>query len=356
MEGVKKPPKKEPPPVVVKPKPERPCVYLGPVLFKKDCQTCPRETIRVPVHACQLHGACTQRRLGLDYQACAKCTDKRESPPAPKPLPNKEDPGGWLFDPDGRKADALKGIYRGRSCFLLCGGPSLAEMPLHELNQPGILTAAVNNAAVLHRVNVWFCVDKPGHFHPQILRDPGCMKFIKRKHANQQLRDQHDGRWMQTGEKACKMPNVWFYDYMDGWPADFLTSTRPTWGTSHSNDPYGKGQRSVMLIALRILYWLGIRTVYLIGADFKMTPERPYAFEESKGEPACHSNNKKFARLNQWFAELRPLFEHHGYRVFNASNGGQCEGFPRSTFAEALEQSRQGMPQELKTWGLYKGF
>lgn len=340
------------------PQKEQPCIHLGPVLFQVDCNTCPRETIKVDVRACQLHGACTRRDVRTGYRGCSGCPDKRTTPkpiapPQPDPTAVLPDPGGWLVNADGKQADVLANLYKGRSCFLLCGGPSLAEMPLHDLNQPGILTAAVNNCAVLHRPNLWFCVDKPSSFHENILRDPGVMKFIKRKHSHHQVRTHNGQRWVETPDRIVKLPNVWFYDYQDGWPSNFLTA-KPTWGTSNHNDPQGKGQRSVMLIALRMLYWLGVRTVYLIGADFHMRTEQPYAFSESKGEPACHSNNKKFARLNQWFRDLQPHFAAHGFKVLNATNGGNCDAFERIDFAEAIRQSRREFPAELKTWGLYK--
>ena len=52
--------------------------------------------------------------------------------------------------PNGNRI-SLTNLYQGRAAFLICGGPSLANHDLGKLQQRGVLTMAVNNAAAVVR-------------------------------------------------------------------------------------------------------------------------------------------------------------------------------------------------------------
>jgi hypothetical protein len=56
-------------------------------------------------------------------------------------------PPPMLFTRDGHNV-FLGDMYRGHTAFLMCSGPSLLSHDLSLLNQRGILTLAVNNAAL----------------------------------------------------------------------------------------------------------------------------------------------------------------------------------------------------------------
>lgn len=285
----------------------------------------------------------------------------------PEPQTKPYDPPevtGFLVNSRGEPADNLRELYAGRSCFLLCGGPSLREMDLSPLRQFGVLTAAVNNAAVVFRPHLWFCVDKPGHFQKAILHDPGIWKFTKRNLSRVQSREwngQYNGQgepcYVPTGIMARHLPNFWFFEHSDDFsPNNFLTRDKPTWGTVAKTDPEGRGTRSCMLPAIRILYWLGIRTIYLLGCDFNMTPDQTYAFDERKDQRACTTNNNTYDRLNRWFRELLPHFAQYGLGVYNCTPGGELHAFPRIDFHEAVQNATAEMPDEMQTRGMYKGY
>src|SRR5262245_955195 len=78
----------------------------------------------------------------------------------------------------GGQAVRLHEMYAGQAAFLVCSGPSLADYDLGRLNERGILTMAVNNAASLVRPNLWVSVDDPRNFLEAIWRDPGILKFV----------------------------------------------------------------------------------------------------------------------------------------------------------------------------------
>ena len=70
------------------------------------------------------------------------------------------------------------------------------------------------------------------------------------------------------------MPAVYGLNLNSGFHADrFLAEPMFTWGNQEGQtDEQGNaGVRSVMFVAIKLLYVLGIRHVFLLGCDFRMT-------------------------------------------------------------------------------------
>ena len=80
-------------------------------------------------------------------------------------------PAPLLFTRDGHNV-FLGDMFRGGSCFLVCSGPSLKAQDLTLLQQRGIVTCTVNNAATVVRSSLWVSVDDPGNFSDAVWRDP----------------------------------------------------------------------------------------------------------------------------------------------------------------------------------------
>jgi hypothetical protein len=97
-----------------------------------------------------------------------------------------------------------------------------------------------------------------------------------------------------------------------------------------------KGGRSIMLIALKILYYVGIRKVYLLGCDFKMTTRKPYADDIPKADAGVRSNNDKFKMLDQRFGDLWRYAYDLGFEIINCTEGSHLTAFPRLSYEEAL--------------------
>lgn len=337
------------------------CEHLGEpirsVEVKSGC--CGHEEVQV--FACGLHQECTINNRGARSEngrrilhACQTCPDStveiRDEPPKPKPIPQgqngkpKKAPPpkpkakpprkvtGLLVTADGRKADCLMDSYKGCSVFLLCGGPSLAQMPLEQLNQTGIMVAAVNSAANLYRPHLWFMVDEPKKEFPESLwRDPAVMKFTRADHKRKRLKT-------PEGDPGSLMvhqcPGTYFFSVTSGFtPESFLDKPNPAWEIRA-----GKTKRSVMLVAVRLLYWLGFRTVYLLGADFHYRPEKTYADAPNKGSSDCGSNNNTMHVLNEWFHRLRPEFEKRGFHIYNSTPQSRLTAFDYVDFEAAVTQ------------------
>lgn len=266
---------------------------------------------------------------------------------------------GLVLATNGHKADVLQGMLKRRAVFLLCGGPSLANMPLELLQQRGILTAGVNQlAATTFRPHMWFSVDPAAKFHETIWTDPAIMKFTTRERSNEHFKIGTSTTGRHMSEAALwEMPNMWFYRNSidkDGFNPDaFLTRSTVVWGGMYRGEIEVE-KRSVMLAALRLLYWLGAGVVYLVGCDFHMRPERSYCFEGANKEPStCGVNNTSYGVLNHWFSALRPRFERAGFHVFNCTLGGGLHSFERVKFETAVEHVLSTMPAEVDVRGLY---
>ena len=116
------------------------------------------------------------------------------------------------------------------------------------------------------------------------------------------------------------------------------------------------GGRSVMLPAIRILYSLGFRNIFLLGCDFNMKTDRPYSFEESVGDEYVSANMSTYMKLSQWFTELKPHFDKMGLQIFNCNKNSNLNVFPFVDFDEAFGAVTSMIPSPDKesTLGMYR--
>jgi len=248
-------------------------------------------------------------------------------------------------------------FYRGRQAFVLLAGPSMATHDLGRLNQRGIVTMGVNNSWALHRPTLWTCVDDPGRFIDTGWKDPGIMKFIPMSNWNCRLRVQNPNGGMRASAFRVKqMPSVLLYRRSEHFDhRNFLDEDAVCWGNhSATKDSLGiKGKRSVMLAALRLLHYLGFRTVYLVGADFKMSPEQKYAFNEERSAEAIRHNNVLYDALDKRFAALREHFQQSRFAVFNCTADSGLKAFEHMPYEKAVERAASECAKPVDTKGWY---
>lgn len=268
---------------------------------------------------------------------------------------------GVLFTRDDRPADFLRGAFVDEAVFLVCGGPSASRMDLTPLDQRGVIIAAVNQAAAIKRPHLWFTVDPQTQFSAAIWRDPGVMKFTKRKYLGRNIHEWTGSGYTEAlGAQPRKLSNCWGFEHCDfggcPWnPATFLTQALPPWGSEKpETDPEGKNwHKSVMLATLWLLHYLGFRRVYLLGCDFLQKTKEPYGFDEAITEAKAAGNNRLFEWLDRRFAELQPHFRDRGFTVHNCTPGGRLTAFPRLAFEEAVQIETSRLPV-LQTRGHYR--
>ena len=262
-----------------------------------------------------------------------------------------------LFTRDGHTA-FLGDSYRGCSAFLICSGPSLRSHDLSLRSQRGALMMSVNNAATVVRTQLWTCVDDPASFSDAIWYDPAITKFVPMRHMKKSfmVRDASD-QLERSADKVGDMPCVYGYHRNDDFVAErWLHEDTFNWGNNGRRvDAHGiKGSRSVMLVAVRLLYYLGVRTVYLLGCDFHMqVGAQNYAFPQDRTPGSVHGNNYSYNALNVRFAALRPHFEQHGFFVHNCTPNSGLTAFDYLPYEEAVAAACARIPKKINTVGMY---
>jgi len=236
----------------------------------------------------------------------------------------------------------LADMARGGAAFLIAGGPSFRDVPKELLRRVWSMT--LNNAVSSFRSNANCIVDSPSNFSMSMWLDPLIMKMVPVAHFEKPLWDNRrllvDGEWVQKWEQANlkvgDCPNVVGYRRNEKFHAPrWLYEETINWG-NHSK--YGGG-RSVMLAAMRILFLLGFRRVYLLGVDFEMTAEQGYHFTEDRSRGSVRGNMSTYTKLQGWFKELQPHFLKERFVVKNCNPKSKLTAFPFVPFEEAIAEA-----------------
>lgn len=263
-----------------------------------------------------------------------------------------------LYRADGRLVD-LRGLYKGKSLFLVLNGPSVANMDLAPLSQRGYITMAVNNGWSLLRPNLWVAVDPPSKFLDAGWKDPAITKFTIYPYRNMPLaRRIPDGRIAKSGIRPSQCPATLFFniDY-NFHPATFLPSETFSTG-GHDTEPDSLGiprARSVMLVAIKLAWHLGFSRLYLLGADFTMDQQQPYAFDHEYRPVWVNHNNKTYDGLRIRLAALRPILEANGLTIINCTPGTHLTAFDCVDYEQALADAAESACGNLDTQGWYDG-
>lgn len=228
----------------------------------------------------------------------------------------------------------LADTYRGRSAFLICGGPSFAALDHSKIAQPGVLTMGLNNSVRTFRPNLWCSVDSPDHWVRSVWLDPQVQKFVPIDHASKQVFN--SDKWEFMDLKVGDCPNMVYYKRNEKFQAhQWLWEDTMNWGNHKDHG----GGRSVMLPAVRILYILGVRRIYLVGADFNMSPTSAYHFDQARAKGSIKGNNETYEKLNKWFSELRPMLEKNDCHIFNCNPASNLKSFSFITYDDAVDET-----------------
>lgn len=251
----------------------------------------------------------------------------------------------------------LENLYKNASCFLVCSGPSLNIHNLRLLANNGILIASVNNAAAIVRSNFWFSVDHPKSFHSNIWFDPFVLKFIPEENIDKSFLIHDEKNRLQPSNKLIfNLSSVLLYRRNKDFTAEtFLEEPTINWGNESTiKDSYGnKGGRSVMYPALRILYYLGIRRLFLLGCDFKMDFKQPYAFSQTKHKNGCETNNQAYKIHNSRLTNLRPYMEKKGLKIYNCTPNSGLTAFEYIEYEKAIEHCTKNIKVNPILNGMY---
>lgn len=242
--------------------------------------------------------------------------------------------------------------YKGYPAFLIAGGPSFAKIDKSKLAQPGVLTMGYNNVVKVFRPKMWSSVDHPQHFLTSIWKDPTIEKYVPFDHCEKQILDVETLQELPIKVGDC--PNVWFFRRNEYFNADrYLWEDTINWGN------HGKlgGARTGILASIRILWLLGIRTIFLLGVDYKMDDTNKYCFAQNRTPESIKGNEATYQEMQKRFAQLRPVFERYGLNVYNCNPDSRLRVFDFVNFDDAVKACRGMLPTNLddeRTEGLYE--
>lgn len=308
---------------------------------------------------------CLRFRREIDETICCKCSVA--TVPTNPDFPEKWTDPLIVLDRRREQTDSLRGLLAGgsASAFLACGGPSANDLKLERLAERGCWTMSVNNMAAHHRLRpqAFVCADPPSKFSDSIWLDPGVMKFVptpKLKGRRGGLRRKNgDGTFERLELGITDCPNVWGFQRRSHlWPDDqFFINDGACWG----NQDHGvrkTGERKTvctMMLGIRLLYHLGVRTIYLVGVDFRMTQTNGYSFNQARTVDAVLSNNEHFEIVNEWLCKMQTegTFERFGLEVYNCNPHSGLRAFPHVPFDTAVDRSKGSVQDRPDLSGWY---
>lgn len=203
----------------------------------------------------------------------------------------------------------------------------------------------INNAGAYAPCSAMTFGDPQWKFHFGAHLDGKTLTFAPYGKCGHQIRAKlPDGTFRQLNMPLALAPGVVAYGRSSRWnAATFLTTTWAHWGPggrcSDANRALGK--LASMMLGFRLLHYLGCPSIYLIGADFWNTNEQGYAWASERS-----GGNRQFAKQNAMLAQLKPVFDAAGFRVYNATPGSKCDVFPMVSFDDAYRACKGPVPDE----------
>ena len=230
------------------------------------------------------------------------------------------------------EATHFRDAFLGESVFLLCPGPSLAEADLALLNQWGLMTFGLNTAAVTFRPRLWLGVDYPECFPLAVYQDPGVMKVSRASIAH--LTWPREG-----GRQLCEYPNIWFVHLRR--ERGRLSIDGPLFETPARWYP------KAFILAIQLAWWLGFRTIYTVGTDFEISPERQYAHGNPLSGRYVATNRGVYANTLDVLRRILPDLAARGVKLVNTTQGGRLDFVERMGFEEAVAEALAGKAREV---------
>jgi hypothetical protein len=239
----------------------------------------------------------------------------------------------------------LNGLWSPAAAFLVCGGPSLNQVPFQKLRERGIASLAVNNVAGHVPVAAWCFGDSVTKFHHGLFLDPKNLAFVPMGKLTHPIQVKcPDGTFRASTIQARHCPGVLGFSRTSlFYPETFFDTTYAHWGRGGKQP---EAQRpflclATILLGIRLLHYLGCPRIYMLGVDFYMDEQAQYAFAQRK-----RPRNGRYANENAMLREMAPHASQRGLHIFNCNASSRCDVFPHVPFEEALEDCRGGVPSE----------
>lgn len=323
------------------------------------------------IHNCDMHGRCVTAGKNNEFASCERCSFM--TPPDSEKLATDFVDHLLITGRDKQPTTALRNLIGpSKTAFLVAGGPSSRKLDLRYLEQRGVFSLAVNQMAAHYNASAFVCSDPPSKFSDAIWMDPTTMKFVPmpKVHAKRgKLRTKVSGQFSEklvdgVAVTTADAPNVWGFARRSWFLPDhtFFTDNEAAWGNLDRGvrkHPQMEKTVCTLLLGLRLLYYLGARTIFLVGVDFHMDEDKGstdnYAFKEKRDKGAIYANNNLYRVTSGWLQTMVDdgVFEKFGLSVYNTNAESHLTCFPHTTYAEAIAYALKDYPQypfDLEGW------
>jgi len=228
---------------------------------------------------------------------------------------------------NGKDAN-IAGLWAPNPAFLVCSGPGLESFPLERLRERGVASLGVNNAAARAPVKAWTFSDPHIKFHHALFLDPAVMTFAPEPKLRRTINVRLADGFHPTNVRVSDCPNTYGFDRRTMFvPETFFSTEWAHWGSGKHQPPdvEGSGMLATMLIGVRLLHYLGVRRIYLLGLDHA-------------------GRRRRWAKEDRSFERLLPVFERRGVQLVNCNERSGCRVFGYRPFDEAIEDCKGLVP------------
>ena len=242
----------------------------------------------------------------------------------------------------------IAGLWAPRPAFLVCGGPSMRDLPIERLRDRGVLSLAINGAGAYAPVTAHTFGDPQTKFHSAMFLDPKVLSFVPFGKLWYAIQVKHGGRFYPTNIRCCDCPSTYGFSRTSVFDADeFLTTPHAHWGNGHAEAAQRNTFRRLCtpLLGLRLLHYLGVSRVYLLGVDHEVAPRESETPGYAWGDNAS-CGNRIWWKIDSYYERIKPVMEAAGCPIYNCNPASKCEVFDFVTFADALDDCKGPVEDE----------
>jgi len=226
------------------------------------------------------------------------------------------------------KLERFRNCHNGKRCFIVATGPSLRMEDLEILQKNNEICISVNGIVRAFDKTEWrptYFVASDANFarnHREIIDRMNCeAKFIA------------DRAWCFDSEEAIEN-NIY------EWHLDFKWSEDepPAFSDDFARASY-RGKTVVYEGALQLAAFMGFDEIYLLGTDCtreNTAGSTPHFYEAKPGDAV----STVFEHVDQYFIAYqvaKEFADSHGFKIYNATRGGNLEVFERVDFDSLFE-------------------
>ena len=234
------------------------------------------------------------------------------------------------FDTNAAAIEKYRNIHQGNRCFIIGTGPSLALSDIELIRNE--ITVGMNSIVKLFDKTSW----RPTYYFIQDIFAYDALapleKWFKGSETKLFL-----GQLCNTRQEDQKYQRFIHRPYHDSWQRLF---NGPPF--SEQCERYVYDGRTIAYTAMQFAAFMGIEEIYLLGVDCNYQKRKD---NHMSGLSLSHDNAAFIAdshdvQLNAMlltYAKAEAWSREHGFRIFNASRGGNLDIFERVKLEDILK-------------------